>query len=172
MAIGLGRNASGGGRVYWPRIRTVYLVRRLVCSLTPIRRRRREKRGRIQKGEEKRSTDCGVCGIIACSERRNDPLQKETATQWGRRRGGDREHVRLERSEEGDEERVLGRAAQDPLPALRPQVPLAVLPQPPHPHAHRLQALQVNQNDQLLDFTQYGRYRTGYNYRGRYKNLG
>ena len=42
IAFALGRNASGGGRVYWPRIRTVYLVRRLVCSLTPIRRRGKE----------------------------------------------------------------------------------------------------------------------------------
>ena len=83
MAIGLGRNASGGGRVYWPRIRTVYLVRRLVCSLTPIRRRRREKRGRIQKGEEKRSALLW-CLWYHCMQRRNDPLQKETATQWGR----------------------------------------------------------------------------------------
>ena len=68
MAIGLCRNASGGGRVYWPRIRTVYLVRRLVCSLTPIRRRRKGKRGRIQKGEEGRSAVVFVVSLHAASD--------------------------------------------------------------------------------------------------------
>ena len=68
IAFALGRNASGG-RVYWPRIRTVYLVRRLVCSLTPIRRREgREGEGRIQTGEEKRSAVVFVVSLHAASD--------------------------------------------------------------------------------------------------------
>ena len=57
-------------RVYWPRIRIVYLVS-LVCSLTPsdpIRRRREEdrprKEERIQKGEEKRSPSLSIAAVV------------------------------------------------------------------------------------------------------------
>ena len=86
---------DGVGRVYWPRIRIVYLVS-LVCSLTPIRRREKggreidpekEKEGgreHIQKGEESAAR---WCLWYHCMQR-NDPLQKETATQWGRRGEG------------------------------------------------------------------------------------
>ena len=49
----------------------------------------RKGRGGSHSEGRRKALCCGVCGIIACSERRNDPLQKETATQWGRRRGGE-----------------------------------------------------------------------------------
>ena len=95
MAIGLGRNASGGGRVYWPRIRTVYLVRRLVCSLTPIRRRRREKRGRIQKGEEKRSAVVFVVSLHAATQR---PFAEGDSNTMGERGRYQKERISKGRS--------------------------------------------------------------------------
>ena len=91
MAIALGRNANGGGgvgRVYWPRIRTVYLVRRLVCSLTPIRRR--EKRGRIQKGEEKRSAVVFVVSLHAARDATTLCRRRQQHNGGGREGEGER----------------------------------------------------------------------------------
>ena len=42
----------------------------------------------IRREKEEEEEGGGVCGIIACEEwRRNDPLQKKTATQWPSDRG-------------------------------------------------------------------------------------